>query len=304
MDAPPPSPATTTANLPQIAPAPPSECTTRDPANRVTTIQSARITATNSPAAAATERKNKKRTLRPMNEEDDQECQAVNDLVGTSIAPTITSVEIPAEAMQPMPSTPLAQIAHYPSSGPTYSLSPYVLVAQQKPYRLKRSTQEGRSHLCILPPISSENSPTPPATPTRRSRTSPSISLPQSTPDGDIPMIFAHLTPPDNQEHHDQNTPNGTTGSGRQTASVRGLVEADRTDPYVGGNNPRSTIDKFTPGPMPQVQDAHPTSIFEYLDLNLISDWENFQHGKLIAIPFDNEARAPTMYKDIKAWLL
>ncbi|KAH9061795.1 hypothetical protein EDB83DRAFT_2315564 [Lactarius deliciosus] len=55
---------------------------------------------------------------------------------------------------------------------------------------------------------------------------------------------------------------------------------------------------------MPQVQDAHPTSIFEYLDLDLISDWENFQCGKLIAIPFDNDARDVNMHKDIKARLM
>ncbi|KAI9438029.1 hypothetical protein H4582DRAFT_2076625 [Lactarius indigo] len=282
MDAPPPPPATALPNPSQNAPTHPPEHTAREPANRITTIQSARITATNSPAAAASEnRKNKKRPLRLTYEEDDQEHRVVNDLVGPSLAPTITSVEIPAEAIQPMPSTPLAQIVHYPSSGPSYSISPYV-----------------------LPPISGEDSPTPPATPTRQSRASPSNSLPQNTPDGDIPMIFAHLTPPESREHQEQNTPNGTTGAGKQFASVRGLVEADRVNPYVGGTNPRAAIDKFTPGPMPQVQDAHPTSIFEHLDLDLISDWENLQRGKLIAIPFDNEARAANMHEDIKARLM
>ncbi|KAI9431794.1 hypothetical protein H4582DRAFT_2084459 [Lactarius indigo] len=255
MDAPPPSPATNPTNLTQNTLALPLERTTREPTNRVTTIQSARITATNSPAAAASEnRKNKKRLLRSASEEDDQELQAVNDLVGTSFAPNMASIEIPTEAIQPPPTTPLAPIVHYPSSGPTHSPSPYV-----------------------LPPISGEDSPTPPATPTRYLRIPPNNS-PHSIPDGDIPMLFAQHSPQGTHMHHEQNSsPNTPTGAGQPTASVRGLVEADRSDPNVRGTNPRSIIDKFTLGPMPQVQDAHPTSIFEYLDLDIISDWENLQ---------------------------
>ncbi|KAI9433712.1 hypothetical protein H4582DRAFT_2081749 [Lactarius indigo] len=258
MDAPPPSPtaAATTAPKPPQNPTQPPERPTKEPPNKITTIQSARISVTSSPATAATEnRKNRKRPLRLTNEEDDQDLRTVNDLVGTSLVPSITSIEVPEEAIQPPPTTPLAPIVHYPSSGPMYSLSPYV-----------------------LPPISGEGSPTPLATPTRYSQGHANSLTHQSTPDDDIPMIFANLTPQEDcmqREHH--TPPSPAMGTGRPTASVRGLVEADRTDPNVRGANPLAIVDKFTPGPMPQVQDAHPTSIFKYLDLDLISDWENFQ---------------------------
>ncbi|KAH9010382.1 hypothetical protein EDB85DRAFT_1902117 [Lactarius pseudohatsudake] len=276
---PPPTPTAHTSNLPHTSQT--LEPTTREPPTKVTSIQSARISITNSPAAAAL--KSRMRRQRSANDEDDQELQAVNDLVGPTLAPTITSIEIPVEAIQPPPTTPSPRvpIVHYPSSEPSHSPPSYA-----------------------LPPIPAEDSPTPPATPTRFPWTTPSAP-PLSTPDMDIPMAFTQLTPQEAPRRREQGTPpNDTAEAGRTTPSVRGIVEADCSDPHVGRSNLRTILDKFTPGPMPHVQDTHPTSIFEYLDLDLISDWENFQRGKLIAIPFDNEARTVNMHEDIKARLM
>ncbi|KAH9032370.1 hypothetical protein EDB83DRAFT_2525554 [Lactarius deliciosus] len=278
MDAPPPTPTTRTSNFPQTPQA--LESTTREALARVTTIQSACISVMSSPTAITA--KNRKKC--PTNDKDDQELQAANDLAGPTLAPTVTTIEIPAEAIQLPLTTPghLAQIVHYPSSEPSHTPPPYA-----------------------LPPILDEDSPTPLATPTRPPRATPIAPLSQSTQDEDIPMIFAQLMPQESPTHHEQGTPPGNTTTTRRTATlVRGIVEADRVNPHVGGSNPLVTLDKFTLGPMPQVQDAHPTSIFEYLDLDLISDWENFQRGKLIAIPFNNDARDINMHEDIKARLM
>jgi len=53
----------------------------------------------------------------------------------------------------------------------------------------------------------------------------------------------------------------------------------------------RNPIDKYTTGQMPPIQDASPTSVFDLIDLDCISEWESIQGEKLLAIPFDNAAR-------------
>ena len=55
----------------------------------------------------------------------------------------------------------------------------------------------------------------------------------------------------------------------------------------------RSSIEKYTPGPMPPIQDATPMSVFNNIDLALLKEWDNRQGGKCLAIPFDPDARVP-----------
>lgn len=55
----------------------------------------------------------------------------------------------------------------------------------------------------------------------------------------------------------------------------------------------RSTIEKYTPGPMPPIQDATLMSIFSNIDLTLLKEWDNRQGGKCLVIPFDPDVRAP-----------
>ena len=54
-----------------------------------------------------------------------------------------------------------------------------------------------------------------------------------------------------------------------------------------------SAIDKYTPGPMPPIQDATPTSIFNNIDLTLLKEWDSRPGGKLLAIPFDPDVKSP-----------
>ncbi|KAF8268513.1 hypothetical protein EI94DRAFT_1800329 [Lactarius quietus] len=54
---------------------------------------------------------------------------------------------------------------------------------------------------------------------------------------------------------------------------------------------------------MPKVHDAHPTSPFKYIDLNLISKWELLTGRKLI-IPFGDAAHDPKLHDVIKNCIL
>ena len=55
---------------------------------------------------------------------------------------------------------------------------------------------------------------------------------------------------------------------------------------------------------MPKVHDAHPTSSFLYIDLDLVSEWELLDGGKLLIIPFGDAARDPKLHDVIKNRIL
>src|SRR5258707_9830676 len=40
---------------------------------------------------------------------------------------------------------------------------------------------------------------------------------------------------------------------------------------------------------MPKVHTASATSMLDLIDINLVLEWENYKHGKLLALPFSNE---------------
>ena len=54
-----------------------------------------------------------------------------------------------------------------------------------------------------------------------------------------------------------------------------------------------AAINKYTPGPMPPIQDATPTSIFSNIELALLKEWDIHQGGKVLAIPFDPDVKSP-----------
>ena len=72
------------------------------------------------------------------------------------------------------------------------------------------------------------------------------------------------------------------------------LEKVSLTNTQEQGRNPvRNPLDKYTEGPMPDVQDASPTAVFENIDLDCISEWEDINGEKLLAIPFDTPQRDP-----------
>ena len=52
----------------------------------------------------------------------------------------------------------------------------------------------------------------------------------------------------------------------------------------------RSPLDRFTDAPMPNIQDAYPTAVFNGIDLDCLNEWVQYKGAKLLAIPFKNDA--------------
>ena len=66
----------------------------------------------------------------------------------------------------------------------------------------------------------------------------------------------------------------------------------------------RNPLDKYTQGKMPEVHLADPTSMLNFIDINLVLEWEDYDNGKLLAIPFGNEAEKATHHSRIAEKLL
>lgn len=83
------------------------------------------------------------------------------------------------------------------------------------------------------------------------------------------------------------------------------LLEAEERGASFGGNNPaiRDPLNKYTKGPMPLIHYAHPTAIFDHLDVNLVRNWVNLPKGKLLAQPFGADARTLSMHPQLKSLL-
>ena len=82
-------------------------------------------------------------------------------------------------------------------------------------------------------------------------------------------------------------------------------LEEVANDRLVLDKNPtRIATDCYSLGPMPPIQDASPFSIFENIHISTIKEWEACPRGKLIAIPFDPNARNPDLHESLRAKIL
>ncbi|KAN0133041.1 hypothetical protein V8E53_009071 [Lactarius tabidus] len=91
-----------------------------------------------------------------------------------------------------------------------------------------------------------------------------------------------------------------STPQAERKPTVFDCLEEVANDLSANGKHPaRNAIDKYSPGPMPPIQDTSPMAIFEYIHLDTIKEWDLCTGGKLITIPFDSEARSLEMHKFI-----
>ncbi|KAH9015241.1 hypothetical protein EDB84DRAFT_1443541 [Lactarius hengduanensis] len=143
-----------------------------------------------------------------------------------------------------------------------------------------------------MPIFQNEDTPTPPATPSRDyTRTVP--NTPQQT---DITLDISMET---------EDIPDVVSVPATNPLSLRARLEAaaGRQPSPLNKSTPRNLIDKYTKSPsegMPLVHFTSPTAALENVDLDLISLWEQAEGQKLLALPFDNEARFPKLHEDIK----
>ncbi|KAF8267225.1 hypothetical protein EI94DRAFT_1701162 [Lactarius quietus] len=67
------------------------------------------------------------------------------------------------------------------------------------------------------------------------------------------------------------------------------LEEAGNANSLSGKHRIRNAVERYTTGTMPPIQDCSPTSVFDYIDIDQIGEWEKHPRGKLVAIPFNND---------------
>lgn len=90
------------------------------------------------------------------------------------------------------------------------------------------------------------------------------------------------------------------------TISVRDrLLDAEERGGPFGNNNStaRTPLNKYTKGPFPPINYAHPTTVFDHLDLNLVGDWDNLPNGKILAQPLGPDARSIEKHPHLKSLL-
>ncbi|KAF8261540.1 hypothetical protein EI94DRAFT_1705467 [Lactarius quietus] len=75
------------------------------------------------------------------------------------------------------------------------------------------------------------------------------------------------------------------------------LEEAGNANSLSGKHPIHNMVERYTTGTMPPIQDCSPTSIFDYIDIDQIREWEKHPRGKLVAIPFDNDVNISEAHK-------
>ncbi|KAH9164751.1 hypothetical protein EDB89DRAFT_2077685 [Lactarius sanguifluus] len=227
----------------------------------------ARVAASSGPAAAMAEARKSQKKRSTLADEPDQSTSAPAALLPTPL-PTIMTLAIPREAIRQDAPT-MAASDQYPPLEPGGTPPPFT-----------------------MPIFQNEGTPTPPATPSHGYvRTVP--NTPQQT---DITLDISMET---------EEIPNVVSVPATNPLSLRAHLEAavGRQPPPLDKSAPRNPIDKYTKSPsdgMPLVHSTSPTAALDSIDLDLISFWEQAEGQKLLAIPFDNEARLPELHEDIK----
>jgi hypothetical protein len=84
------------------------------------------------------------------------------------------------------------------------------------------------------------------------------------------------------------------------------LIEAEERESPFGNNNgltARTQLSKYTKGPFDPIHYAHPTAVFDHLDVNIVGDWESLPNGKILAQPFGLDVRSIDKHPHLKSLL-
>lgn len=136
-----------------------------------------------------------------------------------------------------------------------------------------------------FPPFPNNDNPTPPPSPSLQTTLDPPRLL-WTDPNTPAPQT-GELTP-------SQVTPQ---------AALRAIVTTNRDLANLAittRNTPANPLDKYTNAPMPSVNNAHPTAIFDRIDLSMIDTWDSLPEGKLATIPFGNEVTDISRHDNIQ----
>ena len=251
----------------------------------------ARVTLASGPAAIAEARKNKKR----MKEAD--QVETYTPLLPL-LTPATTTVTVPAEAVinnnTATPSYPQSEASTTPSPIP---MPPLFDDDDSSPL----SSPSTRAAASITPRVSQSNLQRARSTtgPPRQTQVNPG-----TTQANEAPNQSARDTPTAPEDDVTMTNPPDRPLS-TSLASIRSLVERVPREPNTTGRYAaRDPLDNFTNAVMPKVHDDHPTSLFQFIDLDLISEWELLEGGKLLIIPFGDAPFEPKLHDLIKNRLL
>ena len=160
-----------------------------------------------------------------------------------------------------------------------------------------------------FPPFPNEDNPSPPPSPSPQTTIDPPARPLWSDPDTPDTSTMAIDGP---QRPRPSNTmdPADKAASkednpmlGDSLAALRAIVTNNRDHAILtipSRNTPANHLDKYTNGQMPKIQDAHPTAIFDNLDLRVFDEWDILPGGKLAAIPFDDKPADIIQYETIQ----
>lgn len=118
-----------------------------------------------------------------------------------------------------------------------------------------------------------------------------------------IPKVTPHPLPYSDGDITITHAPRLSTGR-VTTLQDRLLAAKERNALQPVKGSTRDPRDKYTKGIMPKVHVASPTATLDLIDIDLVIEWENYDLGKLIAIPFGNEAENRNNHPSIAKRLL
>lgn len=219
--------------------------------------------------------------------------------------PRIQAIEVPLPNANGIPSPPGTQAVQsngYPQSDQGDTPPPIVMPRLHRevsprpppsPFLYPRTvvnTPQALEHLDLDMPMAP-----PPAPPTTPSTLTSAIRISATTVEQQAPPVDNTLG---------LSLQVGTPQPARKPTVFDRLEEVANDHSANGKFTARNSIDKYSLGPMPPIQDASPTSIFDNIHLATIKEWDLLPGGKVIAIPFDSDARFPESHEFLRTRML
>jgi hypothetical protein len=105
------------------------------------------------------------------------------------------------------------------------------------------------------------------------------------------------------QNENAATTPHNPTPEHSLTPSLHAQVSAalDCQNTSVNKTSIHNPLARYTMAEMPPIHNAHPLAAFDYIDLNVLDQWERTPGGKLLAHPFDKTVFNPELHNSICA---
>ncbi|KAF8257882.1 hypothetical protein EI94DRAFT_1816666 [Lactarius quietus] len=195
------------------------------------------------------------------------------------------------DAVPTSPNTQTSPMEVTPASAETPHLPTLLGTQAAMPTYYPQSDQGNTPPPMTLPPLHNENSLPPPPSPTTQipAQKTHSQSEPLQVIDHDVSMDppSEHQEPPATPAEKSPTPCLDTPSTTPNKLTLFDHLEEAENDRDSHDKHPaHTTLDKHSPGPMPNIQDTSPTSIFDHINLAMIKEWDARPGRKLLAVPF------------------